>query len=118
MSNLILTITATVSIVNGLVDCKGEIAKYDGCANVNTKTITINADLPPERFKEVFLHEFAHIKYNERLEIAELFEQAPQPRKEDGDSVLEKMDNWFVVFWNYNLFSMCPECQLSKFYLK
>ena len=103
MNNLILTITATISIVNGLVSCGDSSAKYDGCYEPKTNTITINTSLPHEEFKRVFLHEFAHAKYNSRSDIKTVFEDAPILRKEDADNAYEKMANWFVVFWKYQL---------------
>jgi endonuclease V-like protein UPF0215 family len=93
-----ITVTATIVLIHGLVACGNTPAKYDGCYNPATNTITINTQAKDVRY--VLLHEIAHAKFNNKPEIQELFINAPVIRPYNQDNVWEKMADWFTKYWD------------------
>lgn len=96
LDNLILAVTVTIQIVAGPMPC-GPLPAAAGCYSAATNTIQIDYTLPAAEFKSVFLHEFAHAKYNSAPGI-ELWDNAPARRMKDGNNMYEKMADWFSFF--------------------
>ena len=69
-----------------------------GCANESMRTIWLDMNLPGDQFKQVFLHELAHIEYNQDPSMPVLFANKHIMGMDEANVPRENMANWFIMF--------------------
>ncbi len=95
---LIIAVSASLILTNTPFKC-GDNFQADGCYDGEKNVITINTAVSDEGLRFILLHEFAHAKYNKNR-FVEVFDVAPENIENKQQNALERMADWFTIFWN------------------